>query len=340
MWYKTAKQGSLWTRVNPDFKQQFDDILKQSIVNRNFTKEQAESYPGFIKQGVHKIIDFNLLQEKFQNIVPGVLKHITFHYDPDLNSTGQWDGSSFTMNAKYMQNIRMVNNVMKHELFHGIDAIILKVNTPKRGEFYALPGNFQSSEFKGPNEEKITREQEDLAKQKIKDFLLSKKPALAINEERLEREIEKYYRGAKFAAESIKGDFDLYYGTNKELRGFRAQIEDLFSNEVLMDIYEKYYKNLPNGKKVILKELSGLIQQIVNVQDTGNDYKQSNLFNYLNNETFGNWDKFLKQFDLMLIRNVNPQYIRQIAKYLSEFYISFAKHIETNVADTSESEIL
>lgn len=338
MWYKTAKQGSLWTRVNPDFKQQFDDILKQSIVNRNFTKEEAENYPGFINQGVHKVIDFNLLQEKFQNIVPKILKHITFHYDPELKSTGMWDGGSFIMNAKYMQNIRMVSNVMKHELFHGIDALILKVDTQKRGEFYALPGNFQSSEFKGPNEEKITREQEDLAKQKIKQFLLSKKPYLAINEEKLEREIEKYYRGAKFAAESIKGDFDLYYGTNKELRGFRAQIEDLFSNESIINIYEKYYKNLPNGKQIILEELYELIQHIVNIKDTGDDYKQSNLFNYLNNETFGSWDKFLKQFNLMLIRNLNQQYVRQIAKYLSEFYIEIKEYFETT--DNNETEIL
>jgi hypothetical protein len=158
---------------------------------------------------------------------------------------------------------------------------------------------------------------EKLAKQKIREYIDKTYPGILADEER----IDKFYRGAISAAESIKGDFDLYYGTNKELRGIRAQIEDLFSNESIINIYEKYYKNLPNGKQIILKELYDLIQQIVNVKDTGDDYKQSNLFNYLNNETFGSWDTFLKQFELMVIRNINQQYVRQIAKYLSEFYI-------------------
>ena len=177
---------------------------------------------------------------------------------------------------------------------------------------------------------KITPEQEKLAKQKIREYIDKTYPGISADEER----IDKFYRGAISAAESIKGDFDLYYGTNKELRGIRAQIEDLFSNESIINIYEKYYKNLPNGKQIILKELYDLIQQIVNVKDTGDDYKQSNLFNYLNNETFGSWDTFLKQFELMVIRNINQQYVRQIAKYLSEFYIEMKEYFKT--LDNSE----
>lgn len=331
MWYKTAKQGSLWSRINPEFKKQFEQILKESIVEHNFTKEEAEKYKGFIKEGVHKVIDFNLLQEKFRELVPSKLKNVYFSYVPDLNSTGGWDGSGFLMNYKYIQNIPMVKNVMKHELFHGIDNKTISNSKRARGvEFYSHPGNFQASEFKGPNEEKITPEQEKLAKQKIREYIDKTYPGISADEE----QIDKFYRGAISAAESIKGDFDLYYGTNKELRGIRAQIEDLFSNESIINIYEKYYKNLANGKQIILKELYDLIQQIVNVKDTGDDYKQSNLFNYLNNETFGSWDTFLKQFELMVIRNINQQYVRQIAKYLSEFYIEMKEYFKT--LDNSE----
>ena len=324
MWYKTAKQGSLWSRINPEFKKQFDEILRESIVEHNFTKEEAEKYKGFIEEGVHKVIDFNLLQEKFREIVPRRLKDVYFNYVPDLNSTGGWDGSGFLMNYKYIQNIPMVKNVMKHELFHGIDNTTISKRA--RGiEFYTHPGNFQASEFKGPNEEKITPEQKKLAKQKIREYLEKTYPALNYDEEKF----DKFYRGAISAAQSIKGDFDLYYGTNKEQRGIRAQVEDLFSNESIINIYEKHYKDLPNGKQIILEELYDLIQQIINIKDTGDDYKQSNLFNYLNNETFGDWNGFLKQFELMVIRNINQQYVRQIAKYLSEFYIEMKEYFKS-----------
>lgn len=326
MWYKIAKQGSLWSRVNPEFKKQFDEILRESIVEQNFTKEEAEKYKGFIEEGVHKVIDFNLLQEKFREIVPNVLKGVYFKYNPDLKSTGAWDGSGFSMNYKYIQNIPMVKNVMKHELFHGIDNKTISNSKRARGvEFYSVPGNFQSSEFKGPNEEKITPEQEKLAKQKIREYIEKTYPGIMADEE----QIDKFYRGAISAAESIKGDFDLYYGTNKEQRGIRAQVEDLFSNESIINIYEKHYKDIPNGKQIILEELYDLIQKIVNIKDTGDDYKQSNLFNYLNNETFRDWGGFLKQFELMVIRNINQQYVRQIAKYLSEFYIEMKEYFKS-----------
>jgi hypothetical protein len=30
MWYKTAKQGSVWSRIGPDAETQFDALLKQA----------------------------------------------------------------------------------------------------------------------------------------------------------------------------------------------------------------------------------------------------------------------------------------------------------------------
>ena len=30
MWYKTAKQGSVWSRIGPDAEAQFDELIKQA----------------------------------------------------------------------------------------------------------------------------------------------------------------------------------------------------------------------------------------------------------------------------------------------------------------------
>ena len=32
MWYKTAKQGSVWSRLGPDAETQFDELLKQTML--------------------------------------------------------------------------------------------------------------------------------------------------------------------------------------------------------------------------------------------------------------------------------------------------------------------
>ena len=43
MWYKTAKQGSVWSRIGPDAEAQFDELIKQA------TKRSGNKKIRFIK---------------------------------------------------------------------------------------------------------------------------------------------------------------------------------------------------------------------------------------------------------------------------------------------------
>lgn len=52
MWYKTAKQGSVWSRIGPDAEAQFDELLKQA------TKKNESSGKLYI--------DVNLLDQLFK----------------------------------------------------------------------------------------------------------------------------------------------------------------------------------------------------------------------------------------------------------------------------------
>ena len=38
MWYKTAKQGSVWSRIAPDAEELFDKLLDESTVTKNDKK--------------------------------------------------------------------------------------------------------------------------------------------------------------------------------------------------------------------------------------------------------------------------------------------------------------
>ena len=50
MWYRLAKQGSVWSRIAPDAEAQFDELLDQATV---------------IRDG-RKLIDIKLFNEIFQ----------------------------------------------------------------------------------------------------------------------------------------------------------------------------------------------------------------------------------------------------------------------------------
>ena len=40
MWYKTAKQGSVWSRIGPDAEAQFDELIKQATKKNIITGKQ------------------------------------------------------------------------------------------------------------------------------------------------------------------------------------------------------------------------------------------------------------------------------------------------------------
>lgn len=328
---KIAKQGSLWSRLGPDFKQKFNEIIEESIVDFNFDSYVGEKYPN-IKPGVHKAINLVKLTEKFRAIAPEEIKHIQFTYDYEMDqkTSGNWvrDYSAITINFDDVQHINKVKHVLKHELFHAVDnilAIDTKVEFRKRRridkEFSVQPRNFKSTEFKTLDEKSLSEEDKKATILKIEKFLLDKIPALSLQPEKLRDEALKQYNIMLNRAKSIHGDFDLYTSTLKELRAFRAQLEDLFSTEYLIEIYQNHYKNKPNGKNIFLKQFYDLIQNMVNVKDVGQDYKKSELFNHIRSILPDYWRKFDESFEKQMMHNLDEQYVRQIAKYLSNTFL-------------------
>ena len=80
MWYKTAKQGSVWSRIGPDAEAQFDELLKQA------TKKNESSGKLYI--------DVNLLDQlfrksNFKNLI------IRFMLSKSMYATGSFAVSLF-----------------------------------------------------------------------------------------------------------------------------------------------------------------------------------------------------------------------------------------------------
>ena len=71
MWYRIAKQGSLWQRVSPTFEQDVEDAIKSATVIKDFSsddvdvtydsiaKELKKNNNDVLKFNVSGIIDFN-----------------------------------------------------------------------------------------------------------------------------------------------------------------------------------------------------------------------------------------------------------------------------------------
>ena len=53
-----------------------------------------------------------------------------------------------------------------------------------------------------------------------------------------------------------------------------------------------------------------------------------------------NVDGFDWRFNTQVIKNLDPQYVRQIAKYLSDLYVEMKSYISSYVSDNSETEVL
>jgi len=86
-----------------------------------------------------------------------------------------------------------------------------------------------------------------------------------------------------------------------------------------------------------LEQFKDLIQTIVNIKDVSSSYKTSELYNNIQETTQYSIDRLLF---LQIIRNFDTQYIRQIAKYLTNLYLSVKDYVNSYVPDTSETEIL
>ena len=345
MWYKFAKQGSLWSIVSPTFEQDVDQAINASIVSKNFTKEDVNKYPDYIREGSFRIIDFDLFEENFKNISNNKLVDYKFIYKDFSNESVKggaycdYRSKSIIFDEKTIQQLSWIKSSLKHEITHAIEFLI-----PNREkELFSNPEEHHSSLFKDylPNQEPLVlKEMLKKLEDEFYNQIVLQDVEITVVEARKKAKLmaQKTLKELEKRSKSIQGKFDLYMGNPSELRAFRAEVDNFFSVENLINTFEAYYGYRENGKEIFLEQLYNLIQMIVNVKDVGENYKQSELYQNLNSIVQDN--SFDSRFNLQVINNLDPQYIRQIAKYLSNLYSTVKEYISSYVPDYSETEVL
>ena len=322
MWYREAKQGSLWSIISPTFEQDVVEAINLSTLLG--------------------VIDLDLFQKNFRNIPNNNLSDYEFRYVPK-SELGEGSGAhcdrvkkEILIDENAMNNLSWVKSTIKHEIIHAIEGTIPAL----KSELYSQPGESSSKLFKN-----YIENQTPLGRKELEDSLYFENLRKLLGEDGDMAEIRKKakelsqrtIRELERRSKSISGDLDLYMANPSELRAFRSEVDNLFSIDNLKTVYHQIYENLENGKELFLSGFYELIQRIVSVDDLSESYKNSFYYNLLYVADVSNFDQ---RFNLQVINNLDPQYVRQIAKYLANLYASVKDYISSYVPDNSETEVL
>ena len=322
MWYREAKQGSLWSIISPTFERDVAEAINLSTLSG--------------------VIDLDLFQKNFRNIPNNNLSDYEFRYVPK-SELGEGSGAhcdrvkkEILIDENAMNNLSWVKSTIKHEIIHAIEGTIPAL----KSELYSQPGESSSKLFKN-----YIENQTPLGRKELEDSLYFENLRKLLGEDGDMAEIRKKakelsqrtIRELERRSKSISGDLDLYMANPSELRAFRSEVDNLFSIDNLKTVYHQIYENLENGKELFLSGFYELIQRIVSVDDLSESYKNSFYYNLLYVADVSNFDQ---RFNLQVINNLDPQYVRQIAKYLANLYASVKDYISSYVPDNSETEVL
>lgn len=322
MWYREAKQGSLWSLISPTFEKDVAEAINLSTLSG--------------------VIDLDLFQKNFRNIPNNNLSDYEFRYVPKSELV---EGSGahcdrvkkeILIDENAMNNLSWVKSTIKHEIIHAIEGTIPAL----KSELYSQPGESSSKLFKN-----YIENQTPLGRKELEDSLYFENLRKLLGEDGDMAEIRKKarelsqrtIRELERRSKSISGDLDLYMANPSELRAFRSEVDNLFSIDNLKTVYHQIYENLDNGKELFLSGFYELIQRIVSVDDLSESYQNSFYYNLLYVADVSNFDQ---RFNLQVINNLDPQYVRQIAKYLANLYASVKDYISSYVPDNSETEVL
>ena len=333
MWYKIAKQGSLWSIVSPTFEQDIEKAFNNSIV--------------ISSNGINEL-DINKFEENFRNIPDNKLKDLKFRYAEGSSSDsagGYYDHSAheIVINLYHYKNrsLNYLRSTLKHEIIHAIEFLL----PFRRQELYTGMGKLYPPDIFGsfkslPNQKPLSTTREDARNMFAVDSTVDwhdtasyEKP---VDKETLKKR-KKILREMDRRKDSIFGVPEMYYANPSEFRAVRAQFDDFFSFDNLIQTFHFYYDNRENGKEIFLQQLKDLIQNIVSIKDVSDSYQKSELYNLIKEVTQYSIDNHLR---IQIIRNLDPQYIRQIAKYLSNLYQNVKDYISNYTPDTSETEVL
>jgi hypothetical protein len=305
MWYKIAKQGSLWSRISPTFEQDVYDAIKKSYVDGK--------------------VDLTLFQDYFSQIPNNSLSDYSFESLPPEEMYGA-GGIHFNEGRRIgLNNQRPIEEaLLLHEIIHAIETQTIPY---RREEAYTHPG-FPAAAFSGkwePNQEPLMRikKREEQEKYSIEELSEDKNLTPEQIRTKAKQLTDSKMKQFESASKSMPKDADYYDFSPSELRAQRGELNYYFSIPNLTRIYESTYSSIENGKEFFIKELYDLIQTISNIKDVNklpNILQASELFKHL-------------QFDRNLFKNINEQYIRQVAKMLSDSFIEMKKKLNVKSFD-------
>ena len=305
MWYKLAKQGSLWSRISPTFEQDVYDAIKKSYVDGK--------------------VDLTVFQDNFSKIPNNSLRDYSFESLPPEEMYGA-GGIHFSGQRRIgLTNLRPIDEaLLLHEIIHAIEEQTIP---SRKEEAYTHPG-FPAAAFSGkwePNQEPLMRVKKREQEEQYSIEELSKDKNLTPEQIRTKAKqlTDSKMKQFESASKSMPKDADYYDFSPSELRAQRGELNYYFSIPNLTRIYEGSYSKIENGKEFFIKELYDLIQTISNIKDVNkvpNILQASELFKNL-------------QFDRNLLKNINEQYLRQVAKMLSDSFIEMKKKLNVKSFD-------
>lgn len=334
MWYRIAKQGSLWQRVSPTFEQDVEDAIKSATVIKDFSSDDVDFSGGRLKAGKNYTIDLDKFMTSFSLIPNNPLADYEFLYNRyEKSAYCDRYNKQIVIGTIYMQKVGWLSSTIKHEIIHAIEGTISHLGDREGGEYYSQPDEASSKLFR-----KYENNQTPLGRKEIEDQIYQKYlSATGGDVENSKKMTRRTLKELDRRSSLFSGDVDMYMTNPSELRAFRSEIDNVFSIDNLKTVYHSIYENLENGKELYLKGFYELIQSVVSVSDVSENYMNSFYSNLLH---VANVDGFDWRFNTQVIKNLDPQYLRQIAKYLSDRFIEVNKYINSFVPDISETEVL
>jgi len=330
MWYRVAKQGSLWQRVSPTFEKDVEEAFNASIEIKNFTEDDVEYSEGLLEPGEHETLNLWRFREFFKNIPNNPLKDYMFFEtaEPKYIRGGYCsiEQKVIAIGVGRLQDVDSLLSLLKHEIIHAIEGTIPGLV----GELYSQPNEHSTKLFKNYTNEQVPLGRQELEQSFYSKYLIS----TGGNIEEAKKLTQKALRELERRSKLIRGDKDLYLANPSEFRAFRAEFDNVFSLDNLKKRYHEIYENLENGKDIYLKGFYDLIQKVANISSGDYDDRTNSFFH---NITYHIPD-FARRFETQVVNYLNPQYIRQIVKYLSNLYFEMSNYLSSFNPETKKEE--
>ena len=152
MWYKTAKQGSVWSRLGPDAEAQFDELIKQATKRHGDKKRYVDVVlfdKLFRKSNFKNLVLRFILREKFREDASGYFQVSLFDKIEKLAFLDKFIPTIFANNISI--NKAVFNgelsyyaqiSLLKHEFAHAITSHTIE---NRKNELYVQPLKYTKS---------------------------------------------------------------------------------------------------------------------------------------------------------------------------------------------------